>query len=119
VKRAPGRCLAGAICVAVLLLVALVFGRRAQAEPPRKKDLPDSREERAVGGGSTGSARRGGTGTSPPREKTYTFGGLDIDGKLRTPQLLYFLNRMKSELDTTTPDKRSFIPELRRSTEEM
>ena len=38
---------------------------------------------------------------------------------LKTPQLLYFLNRMKSEFDTTTPDKRSFIPELKRSTDEM
>jgi hypothetical protein len=26
---------------------------------------------------------------------------------------------MKSEFDTTTPDKRSFIPELKRSTDEM
>jgi hypothetical protein len=38
---------------------------------------------------------------------------------LKTPQLLYFLNRMKSEFDTTAPDKRSFIPELKRSTDEM
>lgn len=54
-----------------------------------------------------------------PKSKTYTFTGLDIDGKLKTPQLLYFLNRMKSEFDTTTPDKRSFLPELKRSTDEM
>jgi hypothetical protein len=54
-----------------------------------------------------------------PKSKTYTFTGLDIDGKLKTPQLLYFLNRMKSEFDTTTPDKRSFMPELKRSTDEM
>jgi hypothetical protein len=53
------------------------------------------------------------------KSKTYTFTGLDIDGKLKTPQLLYFLNRMKSEFDTTAPDKRSFIPELKRSTDEM
>jgi hypothetical protein len=53
------------------------------------------------------------------KSKQYTFGGLDIDGKLKTPQLLYFLNRMKSEFDTTAPDKRSFLPELKRSTDEM
>jgi hypothetical protein len=53
------------------------------------------------------------------KSKSYTFTGLDIDGKLKTPQLLYFLNRMKSEFDTTTPEKRSFIPELKRSTDEM
>jgi hypothetical protein len=54
-----------------------------------------------------------------PKSKTYSFTGLDIDGKLKTPQLLYFLNRMKSEFDTTTPERRSFLPELKRSTDEM
>jgi hypothetical protein len=53
------------------------------------------------------------------KSKTYSFTGLDIDGKLKTPQLLYFLNRMKSEFDTTTPSRRSFIPELKQSTNEM
>jgi hypothetical protein len=104
------------------MLLGLVLGRDASAEPKKKggQESENSREKRAVGGGSDGSAGRGGTGTSPPgKEKTYTFGGLDIDGKLKTPQLLYFLNRMKSEFDTTTPDKRSFIPELKRSTDEM
>jgi hypothetical protein len=56
---------------------------------------------------------------APQKIRSYTFGGLDIDGRLKTPQLLYFLNRMKSEFDTTTPDKRSFLPELKRSTDEM
>jgi hypothetical protein len=59
------------------------------------------------------------TDAAGKKSKTYTFTGLDIDGKLKTPQLLYFLNRMKSEFDTTAPDKRSFIPELKRSTDEM
>jgi hypothetical protein len=53
------------------------------------------------------------------KSKSYTFTGLDIDGKLKTPQLLYFLNRMKSEFDSTTPDKRSFLPELEASTSQM
>ena len=43
---------------------------------------------------------------------------LDIDGKLKTPQLLYFLNRIKAEFDTSTPDKRSFMPELERSADD-
>ncbi len=59
------------------------------------------------------------TESKQPKVKTYNFGGLDVEGRLRTPQLLYFLNRMKSEFDTTTPDKRSFIPELKRTGEEM
>jgi hypothetical protein len=59
------------------------------------------------------------TDASGKKSKTYSFTGLDIDGKLKTPQLLYFLNRMKSEFDTTTPPRRSFIPELKESTQEM
>ena len=59
------------------------------------------------------------TDASGKKSKTYSFTGLDIDGKLKTPQLLYFLNRMKSEFDTTTPSRRSFIPELKQSTDEM
>jgi hypothetical protein len=73
-------------------------------------------------GGKDGATDGGPTQVDPKtgqKSKQYTFGGLDIDGKLKTPQLLYFLNRMKSEFDTTTPDKRSFIPELKRSTDEM
>lgn len=59
------------------------------------------------------------TPSGAPKTKSYTFGGLDIDGKLKTPQLLYFLNRMKSEFDSTVPDKRSFIPELKQSANEI
>ena len=98
-KSPPGRCWIVAAAVGLGLLAAL-FAGRADAEP-KKKPAPESNNKGA------------------PKEKTYTFGGLDIDGKLKTPQLLYFLNRMKSEFDTTTPDKRSFIPELKRSTDEM
>jgi hypothetical protein len=48
----------------------------------------------------------------PPKAKVYTFTGLDVDGKLKTPQLLYFFDRVKLELDTTAQPKRSFIKEL-------
>ncbi len=100
-KSAPGHCLHAAIGVAVLIVLALLSGA-AHADPKRPRaEAPAGRPSK------------------PGAEKTYTFGGLDIDGKLKTPQLLYFLNRMKSEFDTTTPDKRSFIPELKRSTDEM
>ena len=31
--------------------------------------------------------------------KVYRFSGLDISGRLKSPQLLYFLNRMRAEFD--------------------
>jgi hypothetical protein len=94
----------------VFLTLTLVAFLAVPALAQKKKsDKPDKND-----GGTTVTDAKTGAKT-----KQYTFGGLDIDGKLKTPQLLYFLNRMKSEFDTTAPDKRSFIPELKRSTDEM
>jgi hypothetical protein len=50
--------------------------------------------------------------------KTMEFGGLDIEGQLKTPQMLYFLNRLRAEFDRPQLPHRSFIPELQRSTKE-
>lgn len=57
--------------------------------------------------------REGGT-----EVKTLEFGGLDIEGQLKTPQMLYFLNRLRAEFDRPQLPHRSFIPELQRSTQE-
>jgi hypothetical protein len=103
-RSPPGRCglaaLLFAIAAGVLALCGFFQAAHAQKKP-KPSDMPPT-------------TMQNGTKT-----KNYTFGGLDLDGKLKTPQLLYFLNRMKSEFDSTTPDKRSFIPELKRSTDDM
>ena len=46
------------------------------------------------------------------------FTGLAVEGKLRTPQLLYFLGRAKEELERASLENRSFMPELVRSVDE-
>jgi hypothetical protein len=48
--------------------------------------------------------------------KVYEFSGLDISGRLKSPQLLYFLNRLRAEFDRPRLPHRSFIPEMSRST---
>ena len=50
--------------------------------------------------------------------KTVEFGGLDIEGQLKTPQMLYFLNRLRAEFSRPELPHRSFIPELQRGTKE-
>jgi hypothetical protein len=50
--------------------------------------------------------------------KTVEFGGLDIEGQLKTPQMLYFLNRLRAEFSRPELPHRSFIPELQRGTRE-
>ncbi len=48
--------------------------------------------------------------------KIYEFSGLDIEGQLKTPQMLYFLNRLRAEFGRPRLPHRSFMPELQRST---
>ena len=50
--------------------------------------------------------------------KVFRFSGLDISGRLKSPQLLYFLNRLRAEFDRPKLPHRSFVPELVRSADE-
>jgi hypothetical protein len=72
----------------------------------------------ASGGGDAPAAPTTTTGGKKVTSKTYTFGAMDVEGKLKTPQLLYFLNRVKLELDMSAPDKRSFMKELQQSADD-
>jgi hypothetical protein len=58
------------------------------------------------------------TPTKTAKTKVYTFGAMDVEGKLKTPQLLYFLNRVKLELEMSAPDHRSFMKELERTVDD-
>ena len=50
--------------------------------------------------------------------KNFDFNGLDLNGRMRTPQLLYFLERANEELERASLEKRSFIPAMAKSVEE-
>jgi hypothetical protein len=47
--------------------------------------------------------------------KVMSFSGLDIEGRLKSPQLLYFVSRVHAEFDRPKLPHRSFMPELQRS----
>jgi hypothetical protein len=53
--------------------------------------------------------------TAAGKPRVYTFGGLDVNGNLKAPQLLFFRGRVKQELDTSSPEKRSFLKELEKT----
>jgi hypothetical protein len=50
--------------------------------------------------------------------KVLEFSGLDIEGQLKTPQMLYFLRRLRAEFGRPKLPHRSFLPELDQSTKE-
>lgn len=52
------------------------------------------------------------------KAKVFDFTGLEFEGRLRTPQLLYFLDRASEELERASLERRSFIPEMVRSIDE-
>lgn len=53
-----------------------------------------------------------------PKEKNFDFNGIDLNGRMRTPQLLYFLERANEELERASLEKRSFIPNMTKSVED-
>jgi hypothetical protein len=44
--------------------------------------------------------------------KTYTFKAQEIEGRLKAPQILYFLRRVRAEFDAQALGHRSFLLEL-------
>jgi hypothetical protein len=108
--------------------------KKAPAHAPAGSRGRNQPEERAVpaavadGERSEGGAGSGDDGAPGPsagagpatkiKTKSYSFGAMDVEGKLKTPQLLYFLDRVKLELDMSAPDKRSFMKELEQSADD-
>jgi len=123
---------ARALALAALLLASSAAdaksGRRARPAPAasspvaeRSASVEKPAPVRAVKGDDDGPNSGAPAKTADGKTiktKTYTFGAMDVEGKLKTPQLLYFLNRVKLELDMSAPDKRSFMKELAKSADD-
>lgn len=78
------------------------------AEP----DAPEGRDSEGADASSSFHEEGG------SKVKVLEFTGLDVSGRLKSPQLLYFLNRVRAEFDRPRLPHRSFIGEMERSTHE-
>jgi hypothetical protein len=90
----------------------------ASAQPRAKK--PDKTEPAAAPAKEDGKApsKKDGKDGGKSAVKNFDFTDFNLSGKMRTPQLLYFLERANEELERASLEKRSFIPHLVRTVEE-
>jgi hypothetical protein len=99
-------------CVATIVAA---FGTAAIAQPKHadkngsSAPTPDDKADKA----DKKNAKDG-----KNKVKDFNFNGLDLNGRNRTPQLLYFLERANEELERASLEKRSFIPTMVKSVDE-
>lgn len=108
----------------VLALVASLAGGTATFANDLVRGQDRAREEHASGSAEPDAPATGDDVDAQSREvseggekvKAIRFSGLDVAGRLKSPQLLYFLNRLRAEFDRPRLPHRSFLPEMERST---
>ena len=109
-----------------LVLAMCAFAAPASAQPRGKADKggaahpTDKKPEPKDKSDNTDKAEKAETTSKNGKEKVknFDFNGLDLNGRMRTPQLLYFLERANEELERASLEKRSFIPHMVKSVEE-
>ena len=97
--------------LAAIIMCALVAP--AAAQPKKGKAPPEAKPAVAEKPGAVEKSDK-----KDPKVKNFDFNALDLNGRMRTPQLLYFLERANEELERASLEKRSFIPHMVRSVEE-
>ena len=118
---------------AFVLALMCVLVAPAVAQPKKKggaTPAPAPAGDRAAPTSNTGPASVTGEPAAPAgdskdlkkgkdgKPKTFDFTALDLNGRMRSPQLLYFLERANEELERASLEKRSFIPHMVRSLDE-
>ena len=114
--RAPSFALAlVCLCTTFALMGDAHAQRRPKSEPGKEAKPAD--EAKPAKGKDEKDAKPDKTGKTG-KPKVFDFTGIDLAGRLHTPQLLYFLERANEELERAFLERRSFIPHMVRSLEE-
>jgi hypothetical protein len=105
--------------MALVLVCALVVPATAQPRSKKSdKSEPTSSQPAKVDPKAEAKPADPADKTKKPGVKNFDFTGLDLNGRMRTPQLLYFLERANEELERASLEKRSFIPHLVKTVED-
>jgi hypothetical protein len=104
--------------VTALLVCALVVPVGAQPKKGGDKGEKAGGDKPPAATESKDARAEKGEKKKEPKVKNFDFNALDLNGRMRTPQLLYFLERANEELERASLEKRSFIPHMVRSVEE-
>ena len=117
---APGRGSRATRVFGFALLIAFAgvsaWGTVAFAQPKKQPSAAAPADKKPAGDGK-GDAKGEKKGATD-KVKNFDFNGIDLNGRMRTPQLLYFLERANEELERASLEKRSFIPNMARSIED-
>jgi hypothetical protein len=79
----------------------------SEAIATRESAAPSSKSASLDGGGAVESTK-----TLDGGNKVFKFGEVEIEGRLRSPQLVYFLRRVRAEFAAGDLGHRSFMREL-------
>jgi hypothetical protein len=97
------------LVVLIALLLAVPSISDAQR---RKRRRGKAKKTEAVASVKESKNKSGG------KNQVFDFTGLNLGASMRTPQLLYFLDRASEELHRASLRRRSFVPEMVRSISE-
>ena len=86
-------------------------------QPSAAEDAKAASKEEAVKAAGTAAAKSTATGDVKVKEdkegvKTYKFETVEVEGRLKSPQVIYFLRRVRAEFEAGALGHRSFLGEL-------